>query len=168
MKGQTLNILVSTIVLLTAHTNTLPTLSLNTTDLASTVTGIKTGVNCWPATMRGGRFAPTRDCLQAALLLPDGSDPGPFHNGNPDDEYRLPMVKVFGSCMATVSLPEGGRDRSSWDHISYVASQMAVICAKGQFPFGQTGGVTTAGHDNSIRVTLEKATMRAGDVSAQQ
>ena len=168
MKGQILNILLSTIVLLATHTNTLPTLSLNTTDLESALTAIKTGVNCWPASIRGSRYAATRDCLQAALLLPDGSDPGAFHNGNPDDEYRLPVVKVFDSCMATVSLTEGAQDRSSWDHISYVASQMAVICAKGQFPFGQTGGVTSAGHHNLIRVTLEKATKVGGDVSAQQ
>ena len=43
---------------------------------------------------------------------------------------------------------------------------MAAICSKGQYPIGQTGGVTNVGIRNSIRVTLEKA-VKVGDVSSQ-
>ena len=157
MKAQIYNIFLPSIVLFATLTNTLPTLSLNITDLDSTFAAYKTGVDCWPSARQGSLLASTRDCLQAALLLPEGSDPGYFHNGDPDNAFHLPVVRPFGSCAATVSLSEGLRDRSSWDHISYVASQMAVICSKGQYPFGQTGGVTNVGSQNSIRVSLGKA-----------
>lgn len=166
MKAQIISIMFSTIITFASYANTLPTLSLNTTDLDSTFAAFKTGVNCWPSSLRGSRLADTRDCLQAALLLPDGSDPGDFHNGNPVNDFRLPVAVTHESCTATVSLPQGARDRSSWDHISYVASQMGVICNKGQYPIGQTGGVTNVGTGNSIRVTLEKAA-KVGDVSSE-
>ncbi|KAL9069449.1 MAG: hypothetical protein Q9161_005500 [Pseudevernia consocians] len=164
MKAQIYNVFFATTILFTTHTHTLPTASLNN----STFTAIKTGVICYQPTIRGSRLAATRDCLQAALLLPDGSDAGYFHVGIPDNDFRLPMVKNYGSCLATVSLTEAPQDRSSWDHISYVASQMAAICSVGQYPFGQTGGVTSAGYLNSIRVTLERASEGVGDVSQQR
>ena len=166
MKAQIISIVLLTIITFASHANALPTLSLNLTDLDSTFAAIKTGVTCWPSSFRGSRLADTRDCLQAALLLPDGSDPGDFHNGNPVNDFKLPVAATHESCTATVSLPQGARDRSSWDHISYVASQMGVICSKGQYPIGQTGGVTNVGTRNSIRVTLEKA-VKVGDVSSQ-
>lgn len=165
MKAQIYNIFFSTIALLTTHALTLPTLSLNSSDLNSTFTAIKTGVNCYPPTIRGSRLAATRDRLQAALLLPDGSDAGYFHNGNPDNDFRLPVIKTYDSCVAIVSLTQASPDRSSWDHISYVASQMAAICSVGQYPVGQTGGVTSAGYQNHIRVSLERASKGVGDVS---
>ena len=166
MKAPIISILLSSIIAFASHANALPTLSLNLTDLDSTFAVVKTGVNCWPSSLRGSRLADTRDCLQAALLLPDGSDPGDFHNGNPINDFSLPIVRTHQSCTATVSLPPGARDRSSWDHISYVASQMGAICSHGQYPIGQTGGVTYAGTRNSIRLSLEKAA-KVGDVSSQ-
>ena len=156
MKAQIISILLSTIIVFASHANALPTVSLNLTDLDSTFAVVKTGVTCWPSSLRGSRLTDTRDCLQAALLLPDGSDPGDFHNGNPINDFSLPLARTHQSCTATVSLSHGIRDRSSWDHISYVASQMAAICCKGQYPVGQTGGVTYAGTQNAIRVSLEK------------
>ena len=166
IKALIISILLSTIIVFASHATALPTLSLNLTDLDSNVAAIKTGVNCWPSSLRGSRLADTRDCLQAALLLPDGSDPGDFHLGNPMNDFHLPVVVTHQSCTATVSLSPGTRDRSSWDHISYVASQMGAICSIGQYPIGKTGGVTNAGTRNSIRVSLEKA-VKVGDVSSQ-
>lgn len=123
MKITLYSILDSAIILLTDRTHTLPNFLLNnSTDLESTFTAVKTGMNCWPSTIRGSRLDATRDCLQAALPLPDGSDAGNFHSGNLDDEFRLPVVKVYGSCMATVSLTQGTQDRNSWDGLSYVAN----------------------------------------------
>ena len=168
MKAQIYKVFFATTILFTTHTYTLPTLPLNTTDLTSTLTAVKTGVTCYRPTMRGSRLAATRDCLQAALLLPDGSDPGDFHEGNPYNDFQLPVLTTYGSCAATVSLTGGAQDRSSWDHISYVASQMAAICSVGQYPVGQTGGVTSAGYSNKIRVTLERALEGAGDVAQQR
>ena len=115
-------------------------------------------VDCFKATTRSSRVADTKSCLQAALQLPDYSDPGIFHNGDPPDAYKLPVVKKFGPCMATVSISNGKQDRTSWDHISSVASSIAAICSIGQYPMGNTGGVLYVGTNKNIRVTLEKFT----------
>ena len=163
MKAQIISIVFATIITFASHANALPALSLNVTDLDNTFAAIKTGVKCLPSSLR----ADTRDCLQAALLLPDGSDPGDFHSGNPVNDFSLPVVVTHQSCRATVSLPPGARDRSTWDHISYVASQVGAICSIGQYPIGQTGGVTAVGIRNSIRVTLERAAKVGDDVSSQ-
>ena len=167
MKAQLHSIFLSTMVLSASYANPLPTLSINSTDLDGTLTAIKTGVNCWPSSFRASRLAATRDCLQAALLLPDGPDPGDFHNGRPDNGFSLPLSRTFESCTAIVSLINQPVDRSSWDHISYVASTMAAVCSKGQYPIGQTGGVTTVGVRNSIRVSIERVGS-VGDASSQR
>jgi len=51
----------------------------------------------------------------------------------------------------TVSVSQGAVDSSSWDHISYVASQIVVILA-------QTIGVMYIGQNAQIRVSISKAT----------
>ncbi len=61
-----------------------------------------------------------------------GSDAGYFHEGKPDNHFQLPVLMTYGSCVATPSLTGAAQDRSSWDHISYVVSQMAAICSVGQ------------------------------------
>lgn len=144
-------ILITTTILLINHSLALPTIPLNTTNL----TGMKTSVVCHPSTIFGSRLADTRDCLQAALLLPDGADPGLFHTGHtPSDDFELPVAETYGSCVATVVV--SGVDRSSWDHISWIAAQMIAICSTGQFPQGQTGGITYAGSKGKIRVSVER------------
>ena len=167
MKAQICTVVFSTILLFTARTNALSTLIVNSTDSNIPLAAVKTGVNCWPSVIRGSRLAATKDCLQAALLLPEGSDAGEFRNGNPIEEYRLPLVRKFETCAASVSLEAGSWDRSSWDHISYVASQMALICVQGQYPSGQTGGVTYLGSRNLIRLSLERVVNGVGDTSSQ-
>ena len=132
-------------------------LSLNSTSAVTDVGADKTAVQCFTPTVFNSRVADTRSCLQAVLDLPEGSDAGIFHNGDPVDEFKLPVVKKFGPCMATVSLTGSSRDRTSWDHISYVAGQVAAICSNGQFPTGTSGGLIRVGQYRSIRVTVEKS-----------
>lgn len=120
------------------------------------LTGTKPDVNCFPPTLSGSRLTNTRDCLRAALRLPEGTDTGVFHNGNPENEFSLPRASIYQSCVVTVSLPQGIRDTTTWDHIAHVASQIAVICSIGQYPLGKTGGVTYIGREARIRVSLEK------------
>lgn len=133
------------------HATPAPALPLNT---PSTL-GAEQGVACWKATVLDSRLADTKSCLQAAVSLPEGPDPGTFHNGGADDGFKLPKVKVVGQCVITVSLNRGKQDRSTWDHIAFVASQIAAICSNGQYPRGTTGGVKYAGSHGDIRVTLE-------------
>ena len=154
MTPRSCRVLLATFILFVIHTNTSPTFPVNSTNLNA----IKVGVNCFHPTATGGRRAETLDCLQAALNMPEGADPGSFHNGNLMDDYKLPEAKPFQSCVASVSIAEDTVDRSSWDHISYVASQIAVICSVGNFPLGRTGGVMYVGTDGHICVTVEKAT----------
>ena len=120
------------------------------------LTAVKTGVNCFEPSMSDSHLADIRDCLQAALLLPEGTLEGTFHNGNPNDEFSLPAARVYQSCVVTVSLPERSMDVSFWEHIEHVVSQIAAICSVGQYPLGQTGGVTYIGRYNRIRVSVEK------------
>ncbi len=157
MIPRSLDILLTTFILFTIYAHALPTLSLNTTDPNSELTAVKTGVNCWPLDIRGSRYASTRDCLQVALLLPDGADPGVFHTGNPSDSLQLPVAKTYESCQILVSMTGTNFDRSSWDHISYAASQMGAICSTGQYPLGQSGGVMYVGIRNQIRVAIGRA-----------
>ena len=70
--------------------------------------------------------------------------------------------------MATVSIEGTKEERSSWDHISAVATSIAAICSVGQFPLGSTGGVMYVGANKNIRVTLEKfGRVNLGDEGGQ-
>lgn len=145
-------------VLFIAQIYASPVLSLpvNNTPVYSAI-GAERSAACFSASITDSHLADTRSCLQAAISLPDGADAGTFHSGGVEDGFKLPKVKVYGPCMATVSISGTRTDRSSWDHISYVASQIAAICSNGQYPRGTTGGVKYAGVVGNIRVTLEKA-----------
>jgi len=144
-------------ILLVAQVHASPDLTLPVNNNSVYATGgAEQPAACLPASVLDSHLADTRSCLQAAISLPEGPDPGIFHNGGADDGYKLPKIKLHGACMATVSIRGSKTDRSSWDHISYVASQMAAICVNGNFPRGTTGGVKYAGFGGNIRVTLEK------------
>ena len=97
-------------------------------------------------------------------MLPEGSGPGNFHNFGGDDEYALPVVARYRSCMVTVSMSGGNEDYSSWHRISQVVSQLTMVCATGQFPLGLTGGITYIGSSGFIRVTVEKSQQITFDV----
>ncbi|KAM0795142.1 hypothetical protein BDR22DRAFT_872412 [Usnea florida] len=55
------------------------------------------------------------DCAQAILSLPSYEGQAAFHNGPPNDPYRLPVVKVHGSCRVLVELRHEGGSRESSD-----------------------------------------------------
>lgn len=138
------------------HASSDISLPINNTPIYSAIAA-EYSVACFRALIFDSRLADTRSCLQAAISLPSGADPGVFHNGGVDDGYRLPKVKIHGPCVATVSIRGAGVDRSSWDRISHVAGQIAAICSNGRYPRGTTGGVKYAGFGGSIRVALERA-----------
>lgn len=136
------------LLILTSQTHASPAFTPSTV-------GAEQGVACWKADFLDSRLADTKSCLQAALSLPDWPDTGTFHNNGEDDGFKLPKVKRFGQCMITVSLKGNSQDRSTWDHIQLVTSQIAPICSNGQFPRGSTGGVKYAGVNGDIRITVE-------------
>lgn len=56
------------------------------------------------------------DCLRAIFALPDLQGEGAFHNGAPDDVFRLPVEETRGSCRVRVELRHEGsaRQGGSW------------------------------------------------------
>lgn len=158
MKPQNLNALLILCVSFSFHAHAQTTLPLNTSQLTDDLGAVKPGVNCWPLNpLRPSRLASIRDCLQVILLLPESADSGVFHTGNPSDVLQLPVAKTHGTCQVLVTMTGMNFDKSSWDHIAWVAGQMIAICGTGQYPYGQTGGVTYVGTRNQIRLSLEKA-----------
>lgn len=74
------------------------------------------------------------DCLYAIFQLPDLDGDGSFHNGPPNDPFRLPVAKTHGTCRVRVELRHEGSSRqaSSWPFIVHRALTLAtmwVICS---------------------------------------
>ena len=111
-------------------------------------------VACFPSAMFSSRQANTRHCIRAAFLLPEGNTPGLFHLFGDHDGYSLPLVKIYESCMVTVSLHQSLKDISTWHRISHVASQIAAACSMGSYPQGLTGGSTFVGDAGLIKVSV--------------
>lgn len=77
-------------------------------------------------------FAPCPDyydCANAILQLPDYDDMGPFHNGPPNDPFRLPISKKHASCRVRVELAHEGRSTewASWQFLKSKASTLANV-----------------------------------------
>jgi len=76
------NELLAPIIFLLARTYT-SSAQLANNNPSTHLTALRPGVNYFQATMSTTCLADdTRDCLQAALLLPEGTDAGVFHSGN--------------------------------------------------------------------------------------
>ncbi len=102
------------LVVLVYLSSALPARSTGTASTFVTSTPLK----CFQPTLRGSRLAETKDCLQVALILASqGADLGIFHTNGAAD-FGLPVIKIYGSCMATVSLSGDSAHRGSWSHFS--------------------------------------------------
>lgn len=66
------------------------------------------------------------DCAQAILQLPRPEGRGAFHNGLPDDIFRLPVEKEFESCRVKVELRHQGSTRIAQDWQVVVASALTL------------------------------------------
>lgn len=53
------------------------------------------------------------DCARAIFQLPDLVGEGSFHNGGPDDVFRLPVRKTQGTCAVRIELRHEGSSRQS-------------------------------------------------------
>ena len=153
MKTLSKCLLIATTALLFIHTRAWPSLHRTNTKHDA---NINAAVNCFEPGFFGTRQANTRDCIHAALSLPEGSMPGLFHHLGPDDGYDLPYMDSYESCMVTVSINSGQQDLSTWHRISHVASQIASACSIGAYPQGLTGGNVRVGEAGLIQVTVEK------------
>ncbi len=70
---------------------------------------------CIPKSRRFERNPALTDCLTAIGQLPriDGADC--FHNGPPDDPYKLPVMKTVGTCTVRVEMQHEGSSREAFN-----------------------------------------------------
>lgn len=122
-------------------------------------------LKCWEPIGIGSNLPATADCLKLAEVLPRIGTKGLFHNGPPTDYFRLPFLKTFRSCTATVSIPASSLEFSDWDMVYETVMNLAQDCSVGQFPIGKSGGVSYIGPKRKIRVTIEKLDFRSSQGS---
>lgn len=96
------------------------------------------------------------DCMLAIFKLPEKHDPGSFHQGKPDDIFRLPKEVSAGSCTARVNIVPGQTDVTSWNNLRFLATSTDGLCHSGQGNLGKSGGTITGGDDGLIRIDLFK------------
>ncbi len=60
-----------------------------------------------------------------------------------------------------MTVANGRQDSSNWPAVRFAANQVIAVCAVGTYPFGTTGGYTTMGMNNDIRVAVRARS--AGD-----
>ncbi|KAF6234679.1 hypothetical protein HO173_007305 [Letharia columbiana] len=113
--------------------------------------------SCFDAYLFNDRRAKVSDCTRAAAFLPNRHEPGTFHRGDSDaDPFALPYVETYHSCSVKVDLKFGRPDEGSWLSVNIAVKKIIEACMVGQYPIGQTGGVTTAGTEGRIAVTVGK------------
>ena len=83
--------------------------------------------------VRKSWFAPCPDyfdCARAILELPDYESVGSFHNGPPNDPFRLPLSKTEGTCRVRIELAhEGGSTQGgSWHIVVARSLSLAHMC----------------------------------------
>ena len=98
----------------------------------------------------------TSDCLRAGLELPEEHEPGDFHTGDPQDDYSLPLTRAVKSCMIVVHMNPGQVDKSSWQNMRHVSSEISHICQRGDPATGVTGGSALTGDNGFINVTVTR------------
>ena len=70
------------------------------------------------------------DCVNAISQLPKIKGYGSFHNGGPDDPYKLPVEKTAGTCTVSVELAHQGstREAGDWRFILEAALSLSRRC----------------------------------------
>lgn len=91
-----------------------------------------------------------KDCLKAIEQLPTDPSLGAFHNGGPQDPFKLPVIKTSGRCAVIVALNTGTSKSSTttsgnWYHVTFAASQINIICVSWSRFSLYTGGWTGLG-----------------------
>ena len=99
-------------------------------------------------------WATTNDCLRAILLFGELEGRGTFSKHGQGGPFTLPQFRTYGSCSVVVTIAMELQDVSSWLYIAHVASLIAPICARGEYPLGTTAGTMNVGQSGRIRVTL--------------
>ena len=103
-----------------------------------------------PECYSSGARAPPKDCAIAILKLPQFAEYGAMPR--PGIWTRSPQQEFHGACLITVA--STGPDRSSWTHISTVASQLLEACTISHGV--SSAGSMVTGDNGKIRITIQK------------
>ena len=118
----------------------------------------ETGLVCFPKKFIITRAPTIADCQLAIDQLPKVVDWGIFHNGDPDDPFRLPIEKTLGSCTVSVQMEHQGSSREAywWPMITAGTSRLAEVCLISRSTYYRgTGGVLTLGRHSRIMARIE-------------
>ena len=105
------------------QSNALTTL-IPTYNLTSLIT--ESLYECIPKPSFFTRIPKFTDCVDAIIQLPRIDGGGSFHNGAPDDPYRLPVKKTSGTCTVSVELEHEGSTREAGDWFFMVDAMLSV------------------------------------------
>ena len=93
------------------------------------------------------------DCLLAIAQLPHSSEVRPFHRSGPDDLYKLPVIKVSGTCAVLILLNtgRGATTACTWTNIAIAAIRVNSNCVSSHRYSRKTGGWTDLGAQGPVR-----------------
>lgn len=101
-------------------------------------------------------YMSSHTCGEAILKLPKSGPEGIFHDGFPEDPFRLPVSRQAGNCNITVSMANlGVFETSRWSDIRSEASLLNTICS-GRLRNLYIGGSVTTGDRNNILIKIER------------
>lgn len=66
------------------------------------------------------------DCVDAIIKLPRIDGYGSFHNGPPDDPYRLPVRESLRTCVISVEMVHQGSSREAFDWFFLVQATVTL------------------------------------------
>lgn len=66
------------------------------------------------------------DCVNAIRQLPRINGYGSFHNGGPEDLYKLPVEKTAGTCTVSVELAHQGSTREAGDWLILIEAALSL------------------------------------------
>ena len=114
---------------------------------------------CIPKPSRRSKVPKFIDCIHALTQLPSHEGQGSFHNGPPDDPYRLPVEKTVDSCTVSVELVHQGSTREAGDwlllfHATLDSGRECLNPGMGMAPVISTGVWVWYGDHRRIFITM--------------
>ena len=111
------------------------------------------------------------NCARALVEgFPNGATIGQFHQGGPNNDFRLPRSHIVGDCQVTVDLNGVTSVQGSWLEVWTMANTMSTACTyyrSQQYPAtAVTGGYIFGGQGNGLAVMLNKPMALASNETA--
>lgn len=118
---------------------------------------------CWPKRSMFSKAPKFKDCDHAINQLPQLEGFNPFHNGDPDDPFKLPMERTSRTCTVCVELRGSSKVASSWAQIVTSTLILNIKCFY-RLMRSQAGSVEFAGGIRADITGRRFATLEYADV----